>query len=212
MPDEKRIPYAPTKPAMPAAPATVAHPAMTDRAMLEDLYRLVKPLTAKVEEIAETGVATSAKLEQLAANDAVIMNSVDILAGRITLVERRVDTVEQRGEQASIRAKLPSTHDLETKAELAETKGRLVAEVAAREALAVEVAVIVGKIATIEKDVAETKAETKAQTVALVTIAADTSKAVTGWARQHPQLGVAAAAAAGAFLSWLSTWLNAHGH
>jgi len=184
MPPDEKLPYAATKPAMPAQPQTVSVPAMTDRAMLEDLYRLAKQTTAVND-------AQTAQLDKLAANDAVIIHSVDILAGRVTLLERRVDEVEARGDQASIRAKQPSEHDLQTKAELAK-------EVVAREALAAEVATI--------------KTETLAQSKALTAIAIDASKAVSGFVHEHPILFRSLATIATTIATAAAAWLSAKGH
>lgn len=177
MPNDPKLPYAATKPAMPAQPQTLAQPAMTDRAMLEDLYRISK------------GAAIDTR--NIRSDLDLLIGDVSSLKVDVRELQRWKISAEERATENSTRAKLPSTHDLETKKALAD-------EIAAREALAVEVAAI--------------KTETQAQSAALVGIAADASKAVTGFVHQHPVLFRSLATIATTIATSIAAWLAAKGH
>lgn len=199
--DEKKLPYAPTQPAMksaaaapgPNAKSTVAMPQVPEWAI--ELTKSVKEGFSHLHE----------KVDTLSSNVDIVRDDSRDTKLRLVRIEAWRETVEERMTQNSSRAREPSAHDLETKAELAK-------EISARQALASEVATIVGKVATIETDVAETKAETKAQTAKLVTIAADTSKAVTGFVHEHPALFRSLAAIATTLSTAAAAWLASRGH
>lgn len=111
-----------TKDSMPAQPATKQLPAMTDRALLEDLRGIVKEgFTNQNQVIAEMNT------------------SVDMLIGQGKTfakwrgeVDAWREEVDERLKTGSLRAKEPSKHDIEIRAELQ-------AEKDAREALAKKV-------------------------------------------------------------------------
>lgn len=87
-----------TKESMPAQPPTRELPAMTDRALLEDLARTVKAGFAKVDD------------------------SIFDLGERVVRVEIRQKDLEERMGRNSQRVREPSQHDLEAKAEIAQER------------------------------------------------------------------------------------------
>lgn len=184
--DEKKLPYAPTQPAMksaaapgPNAKSTVAMPQVPEWAI--ELTRSVKEGFSHLHE----------KVDTLSSNVDIVRDDSRDTKLRLVRIEAWRETIEERMTQNSQRAKLPSTHDLETQKALAD-------EIAAREALTKEVALI--------------KAETQAQSVALVGIAADASKAVTGFVHQHPVLFRSLATIATTIATSIAAWLAAKGH
>ena len=134
---------------------TVKLEAMTDRKLLEDLTRVVKE-----------GFASQA--DQL-----IQVNQ------RLVRVELRQDSVEDRLNANSMRARAPSEHDVETKMALQH-------ETMAREALA--------------KDVAEIKFETSAQTAMLTTLTYSASKVLA-----NPMVRSIAVMLGTALLTWLAS-------
>lgn len=184
--DEKKLPYAPTQPAMKSAAApgpneksTVAMPQVPEWAI--ELTKSVKDGFSHLHE----------KVGTLVENVDILRDAVKDARSRLLQIETWREGLEDRLVENSKRAKLPSTHDLETQKALAD-------EIAAREALTKEVALI--------------KAETQAQSVALVGIAADASKAVTGFVHQHPVLFRSLATIATTIATSIAAWLAAKGH
>lgn len=160
MSDEPKKPT--TQPSMPAQPPTRALPAMSDRAMLEDLYRLNKQQT-------ETLISLSANVANLNHNVDLLGGQQDTIVVRLGNVEKRVLDMEDRVTRNSTRSREPSAHDLSNDQRIAE-------EISARTALAEKVDKHTMQLDSIVTEVAAVRSETVAQTATLSVIAG----AVTG--------------------------------
>ncbi len=104
---------------MPAQPKTTELPALTDRALLEDLSRVVrtglKEVNVRLEDVVNEGIRTNT---------------------RLTRIEERVDEVEGRIGRTSHRVREVSSDNLEQDAKHAKLLTELAEERKAREALA----------------------------------------------------------------------------
>ncbi len=109
MSDEKANP---TKPSMPAQPTTKALPAMTDRALLEDLARTVKEGFVRLDD----------KVDTLTVNVEILQDDGRDTKARLIRLEGWKEHVDDRMSRNSARVKEPSQHDLEAKAELAKER------------------------------------------------------------------------------------------
>lgn len=84
------------KPPMPAQPPTAKLPAMTDRALLEDLSRVVKDGFAR----------TDRRFDALETAVDIQGNTVKDVAGRMSLAEQRIQRMEEDRRNDSMPAKL----------------------------------------------------------------------------------------------------------
>lgn len=182
MPNEKNLlAHAPTQPAMQAAPRPDERP--TAALPKVDIAAMLTSLAADMKQVIGTGEKMS--------------NDVDMLISdgrktnlRLTRVEERIDEFDARLTRNSGRARAPSEHDLANEKRLAD-------EIAAREALAAEVALV--------------KKETVAQTAMLATISSAV-EGVTGFVKQNPGTVASIVGALGTIFGWVTSYLQHRGH
>ncbi len=186
MPDEE-------KPAPPEK-ITVALPAMTDRALLEDLYRSSRITSQTVDRL-------EGSVSGLVVDGRDLHGRMTRFEGGLIRVEGRIDRLENpsivppspmtsTGVKALINTH-PSQMDMEQEAKLSLALAALAEERAKREALE--------KVAVTKKDVTDVvSAATSAQTVALVTKLTENKK-----------LGVIAGLVAAILIGWLGRIVTA---
>lgn len=173
-----------TKPAMSEQPKTIELPAMTDRALLEDLARSTARIEAKADNL-------ESKVDNVELNMSLLKDDGRDTKSRLIRLEGWKESIEDRVTRNSTRAREPSTHDLDTKAALA-------AEITARESLAKDV---VG----VKADLAAVKTETVLQTAMLATL---TDKASKFFA--NPIVRSIATIIGTAILTWLAAHQGQH--
>ncbi len=157
------------KPPMPPQPPTVSLPKMTDRAMLEDLYRISKTTAEQVVE-ARRDIAD--------------------VSQNVSVLEARVVILEDRTTRHSGGARQLSDTDAKHEKSFSEVFTRLDTQDAA-------IGDVKTAVVTVQAAVAENTFFTK--------------KAITGFAKEHPQLVQAAIGLLMAALGFATSWFSSHG-
>ncbi len=170
------------KPPMPPQPVTVA---------------IEKPpaWAIALAEAQSAGFANvNEKVDTLATNVEVLQHDAKDTRLRLGRMEREVDEVKGREGDRSMRIRAESSTNLEQDAALAQ---------------------VIIKVGTIESKVDTHGVALAANTAALAANTATTDevkKAVTGWLREHPTIGIAIAGLIMTAITWAQSWLTAKGH
>jgi len=187
-----------TKPSMPAQPKTIELPAMTDRALLEDMSRTVKEGFVRQDARADSQDERLDNIERQV--DIAVQDGKDNNK-RTTLLEVKIEEMQRRADTSSLRVKQPSQHDLEAQAALAQER-------AAREALAQKVDGVESKVVAVATKVDTLTTKTDVQTELLT----DLKKLGTGLLKEHPTIASSLIGLFVAAIGAATAWFAARGH
>lgn len=156
---------------MPPQPKTQEIPALTDRALLEDLSRVVRDGFARVDR----------RFDALETTVDIQGNAVKDVAGRMTLLEQRVQRGEEERRNDSMPVKLGRVSENDSKQDAA--------------------------IAKIIVDVARVEDKLDANSVTTEAI----KKSVTGFLKEHPSIVASVVTLITTAIGTATFWLASHG-